>query len=81
MPGFDYNLWVAVFAPAGTPADVVDKINRDVSRVLREPEVRERMAALGAEAMPMSPAEFDKFMRSEMDEAAKVVKAAGIKVQ
>jgi tripartite-type tricarboxylate transporter receptor subunit TctC len=81
LPGFDYNLWVAVFAPAGTPADVVEKINRDVSRVLREPDVKERMAALGAEAMPMSAAEFDKFMRSEMDEAAKVVKAAGIKVQ
>jgi len=81
LPGFDYNLWVAMFAPAGTPADVVDKINRDVNRVLREPEVRDRMASLGAEAMPMSSAEFDKFMRSEMDEAAKVVKAAGIKVQ
>jgi len=81
LPGFDYNLWVAMFAPAGTPADVVDKINRDVNRVLREPEVRERMGSLGAEAMPMSSAEFDKFMRSEMDEAAKVVKAAGIKVQ
>jgi len=81
LPGFDYNLWVALFAPAGTPPDVVDKINRDVNRVLREPEVRERMTALGAEAMPMSPAEFDKFMRSEMDEAAKVVKAAAIKVQ
>jgi tripartite-type tricarboxylate transporter receptor subunit TctC len=81
LPGFDYNLWVAMFAPAGTPADVVDKINRDVNRVLREPEVRERMASLGAEPMPMSSAEFDKFMRSEMDEAAKVVKAGGIKVQ
>jgi tripartite-type tricarboxylate transporter receptor subunit TctC len=81
LPGFDYNLWVAMFAPAGTPADVVDKINRDVNRVLREPEVRERMASLGAEPMPMSSAEFDKFMRNEMDEAAKVVKAAGIKVQ
>ncbi len=81
LPGFDYNLWVALFAPAGTPADVVEKINRDVNRVLREAEVKERMAALGAEAMPMSAAEFDKFMRSEMDDAAKVVKAAGIKVQ
>jgi tripartite-type tricarboxylate transporter receptor subunit TctC len=81
LPGFDYNLWVAMFAPAGTPADVVDKINRDVNRVLREPDVRERIASLGAEAMPMSSAEFDRFMRSEMDEAAKVVKAAGIKVQ
>jgi tripartite-type tricarboxylate transporter receptor subunit TctC len=81
LPGFDYNLWVAVFAPAGTPADVVEKINRDVNRVLRDGEVQQRMAALGAEPMPMTPAEFDRFMRSEMDEAAKVVKAAAIKVQ
>jgi tripartite-type tricarboxylate transporter receptor subunit TctC len=81
LPGFDYNLWIGMFAPAGTPADVIDKINRDVNRVLREPDVRDRMTALGAEAMPMTPAEFDRFMRNEMDDAAKVVKAAGIKVQ
>jgi tripartite-type tricarboxylate transporter receptor subunit TctC len=81
LPGFDYNLWVALFAPAGTPADVVDKINRDVTSVLAEPELKERLAALGAEPMAMSPAEFDRFMRAEMDDAAKVVKAAGIKVQ
>lgn len=81
LPGFDYNLWVGLFAPAGTPADVVEKINRDVNRVLREPDVKERMAALGAEPMAMTPAEFDRFMRSEMDDAAKVVKAAAIKVQ
>ena len=43
LPGFDYNLWVAVFAPAGTPADVVEKINRDINQVLREPEIKERM--------------------------------------
>ena len=81
LQGFDYNLWVGMFAPAGTPADVVDKINRDVNRILREPDVRERLTALGAEAMQMTPAEFDKFMRVEMDESAKVVKAAAIKVQ
>jgi tripartite-type tricarboxylate transporter receptor subunit TctC len=81
LPGFDYNLWVGLFAPAGTPADVVDKINRDVNRVLREPDVKERMAALGAEPMSMTPAEFDRFMRTEMDDAARVVKAGGIKVQ
>jgi len=81
LPGFDYNLWVGVFAPAGVPAEVVDKINRDVNRVLRDNEVRERMGSLGAEAMPMSAAEFDKFMRLEMEESAKVVKAAAIKVQ
>jgi tripartite-type tricarboxylate transporter receptor subunit TctC len=81
LPGFDYTLWVGLFAPAGTPTEVVDKINRDVNRLLAEPDVKERMAALGAEAMPMTPAEFDRFMRAEMDAAAKVVKAAAIKVQ
>jgi len=81
LPGFEYNLWVGLFAPAGTPTDVVDKINRDVNHVLREPDVRERLAALGAEPMPMTPAEFDRFMRAEMEDAAKIVKAAGIKVQ
>ncbi len=81
LQGFEYNLWVGMFAPAGTPPDVVEKINRDVNRVLREPDVRERLMSLGAEAMPMTPAEFDKFMRQEMDDSAKVVKAAGIKVQ
>jgi tripartite-type tricarboxylate transporter receptor subunit TctC len=81
LPGFDYNLWIGMWAPAGTPADVVEKINRDVAHVLAEPDVKERLAALGAEPMPMSPAEFDKFMRAEMDDAAKVVKAAGIKAQ
>ena len=81
LPGFDYNLWVGLFAPAGTPVEVVEKINQDVNRILREVDVRDRMTALGAEAMPMSPAEFDRFLRAEMDDAAKVVKAAGIKVQ
>jgi tripartite-type tricarboxylate transporter receptor subunit TctC len=81
LPGFDYNLWIGMFAPAGTPADVVDKINADVTRALQSQEVRERLAALGAEPMVMTPAEFRKFMRDEMDDAAKVVKAAGIKAQ
>ncbi|HYJ98424.1 MAG TPA: tripartite tricarboxylate transporter substrate binding protein [Burkholderiaceae bacterium] len=81
LPGFDYNLWVGVFAPAGTPTDVIDKINRSVNRVLGEADVQARMAALGAEPMSMNPAEFDRFMRAEMDDAAKVVKAAGIKAQ
>jgi tripartite-type tricarboxylate transporter receptor subunit TctC len=81
LPGFDYNLWVGMFAPAGTPAEVIEKINHDVNRVLGEADVRERLTSLGAEAMPMSAAEFDRFVRAEMEDAAKVVKAAGIKVQ
>jgi len=81
LPGFDYNLWVGVFAPAGTPAEIVDKINKDVARLLQSAEVKERFANLGAEPMPMTPAEFRNFVRVEIDESAKVIKAAGIKAQ
>jgi tripartite-type tricarboxylate transporter receptor subunit TctC len=81
LTGFDYNLWVGVFAPAGTPGDLVEKINRDVLGVLSTPEVKERLAALGADAMPMTPGEFRKFVQEEIVESAKVIKAAGIVVQ
>jgi tripartite-type tricarboxylate transporter receptor subunit TctC len=74
LPGFDYNLWVGLFAPAGTPAAIV-------GHALASPEVKERLTALGAEAMPMTPAEFTKFVGAEIDESGKVIKAANIKVQ
>jgi len=81
LPGFDYNLWVGVFAPAGTPSAIVDKINKDITTVLQTTEVKERFANLGVEPMPMSPAEFTKFVQTEIDDSAKVIKAAGIKAQ
>ena len=81
LPGFDYNLWVGMFAPAGTPADLVERINRDVLRVLQTPEAKERLTALGAEAMPMTPAEFRKFVQDEIADSGKVVKAAGIRIE
>ncbi len=81
LPGFDYNLWVGLFAPAGTAAELVDKINKDVARALQAPDIKERLANLGAEAMPMTPAEFKAFVHAEIDESAKVIKAAGIKAQ
>ena len=81
LPGFDYNLWVGVFAPAGTPPDIVDKINKDIDRALQTPEIKDRLSTLGAEPMPMTPAEFRKFVQTEIDDSAKVIKAAGIKAQ
>jgi tripartite-type tricarboxylate transporter receptor subunit TctC len=81
IPGFDYNLWVGVFAPAGTPPAIVDKINKDIALVLQTADVKERFANMGAEPMPMTPAEFKKFVQTEIDGSAKVIKAAGIKAQ
>ena len=81
LPGFDYSLWVGMFAPAGTPPEVVDKIARDVRTVAQSADVKERFAALGAEPMPMTTSEFKQFVDSEIADSGKVIKAAGIKAQ
>ena len=81
LPAFDYNLWVALFGPASLPADLVTKINADVQKIVALPDIRERLAGLGAEPMPMSAPEFRKFVRDEIQVSEKIVKAAGIVAQ
>ena len=81
MAGFEYTFWNGLWAPAGTPPAVVEKISRDLARVATQPEVRERLAALGAEPMSMTPAEFARFVKSEIDDSARIARAAGIKPQ
>jgi tripartite-type tricarboxylate transporter receptor subunit TctC len=81
LPGFDYSLWVGLFAPAGTPSDVIDKIARDVRSAAESSEVKERLTTLGAEPIPMTPREFKQFVDTEIVESGKVIKAAGIKAQ
>ena len=81
LPAFDYNLWVGLFGPAGMPPELVDRISKDVQRALGSTEIKERLASLGAEPMPMTPAEFRAFTRNDFEVSAKIVKAAGIKAQ
>jgi tripartite-type tricarboxylate transporter receptor subunit TctC len=81
FPKSEYVFWVALLAPAGTPKAVVDRLNAEALKALASPEVKERLAVLGAEPMPMAPAAFDAFLRSETARMADVVKAAGIKAQ
>jgi tripartite-type tricarboxylate transporter receptor subunit TctC len=81
VPGFDYTLWLAMWGPAGMPGEVVDKINKDVNRALASPDVAERLANLGNQPMHMTPAEFTQFVRKEVEDTAKVLKAAGINPQ
>ena len=80
-PGFEFTLWFGLWAPAGTPANVVEKINRDVNRAIADPGVSAQLAKLGNDTMSMTPAEFGKFVRREIGDYAKVIKAAGIKPQ
>lgn len=80
-PKSDYVFWVAMLAPAGTPKAVVDKLNAAALKALASPEVKEKFTTLGAQPMPMSPADFDAFLKSETARMAQVVKAAHIQVQ
>jgi len=80
VPGSDYNFWVGLLAPAKTPRDIVARLNQEALKALQAPEVKERLASLGAEPMVMAPAEFDRYIQEEMASNAKIVKAAGIKV-
>ena len=78
VPGFEFTLWFGLWGPAGMPADIVDKISKDVNRALADPSVRERLAKLGNDPMSMTPAEFSQFVRREVEDYARVIKAAGI---
>ena len=77
----DSALWFGLWAPAGTPADVVQKISGDVRKAIADPGVKEKLVNLGNDTMDMSPAEFAKFVREEVSTYAAVIKAAGIKPQ
>jgi tripartite-type tricarboxylate transporter receptor subunit TctC len=81
FPKSEYTFWVALLAPAGTPKAVVDRLNAEALKALASPEVKEKLAVLGAEPMPMSPSAFDAFLRAETARVAEIVKAAGIKAQ
>jgi tripartite-type tricarboxylate transporter receptor subunit TctC len=79
--GADFGLWFGLWGPAGMAGDMVSKINADVRRALADPVVKERLANLGNAPIDMSAPEFAKFVRSEIDDYQRVVKAAGIKPQ
>ncbi len=76
-----YNFWVGLFAPAGTPPAVIARLNAEVKKALDSPEVKERLAALGSDASPTTPADLDKIVASEVKENAELAKKAGIKLQ
>ena len=80
IPGFDIATWFGLLAPAGTPPDVIAKWNADVVKILKSLDMRERLAAQGAEAAPTTPAEFAAFIAAEIPKYAKIVKASGARV-
>jgi tripartite-type tricarboxylate transporter receptor subunit TctC len=80
IPGFDATSWHGVFAPAGTPKPIVDKMAAEMKRILELPDVKEKLFELGAVASPMTPDDFVKFIDAERAKWADVVKASGAKL-
>ena len=81
VKGAEAPLWFGLWGPGGMPADLVKRINADVRKALADPAVKERLVAGGNDTMDMSPEHFDKLVRTEMDDYARVLKAAGVKPQ
>lgn len=79
--GFVSGSWQGVMAPAGTPKPIIDKLNAEMAKIVRMPDVREKLIALGAEVMVNSPDEFGAWMRSEVANWSKVIKDANIKIE
>lgn len=81
VPGYEASVWYGVGAPKNTPREIIDKLNKEINAGLADPKLKARFADLGDIPMPMSPAEFGKFVADETEKLGKVVKFAGIKVE
>jgi len=79
VPGYEAGGWYGIGVPRHAPAEIVDRLNRDINASLADPKLKARLADLGYATMGSSPAEFGKFIEQEIDKWAKVIKFAGIK--
>jgi tripartite-type tricarboxylate transporter receptor subunit TctC len=79
VPGYEASAWWGIGAPKNTPADIVDKLNREINAALADPKMKARLAELGGTVLPGSPADFGKLIADEIEKWARVVKFAGIK--
>ena len=79
VPGAAFDFWIGVLAPGQTPRAIVHRLHDEFDRAIGSPEVRDRYAKLGAEAMPMSPEQFDAYMRVQLGTLGKLLREAGVK--
>ena len=79
VPGYEASVWFGIGAPKATPAEIVEKLNKEINAGLADPKMQTRLADLGAAVLPGSPSDFGKFITNETEKWAKVIKFAGIK--
>ena len=81
VPGYEATIWLGIMAPAGTPKPIVDKLNAEINKVINKPEVAQAWGKQGAVAMVKTPAQFDSYLRADIEKWARVVKMSGAKAQ
>jgi tripartite-type tricarboxylate transporter receptor subunit TctC len=81
VPGYEVSIWYGIAAPRGTPPKIVEKLNQAVNAVLADPKLQARLAELGGEPMPMTPAQFGKLVAEETERWGKLIRAANIKAE
>jgi tripartite-type tricarboxylate transporter receptor subunit TctC len=81
VPGYESTIWIGIMAPAGTPKAIVDKLNAEINKAIDRPDVKEAWDKQGAVPLKMSPAEFDKYLRADIEKWAHVVKVSGAQAQ
>jgi hypothetical protein len=81
VPGMAFSNWFGFFAPAGTPGEIVDRLNRELNAIVRSPEVQERLRSLGADDAGGTPQQFARVFRDEHDSWKAVIQRAGIKAE
>jgi len=79
-PGYSHVTWIGIFVPAGTPQAIITRLNKEIATALSQPEVRERIAAIGADPVGGSPAEFEAMLKAEYEATGKLVQRIGLKV-
>ena len=81
VPGYEMNPWIGVFAPAGTPTEIVNRLNAEINKSLKTPEVSQALAHQALDAWSSTPAEFDQRLKSDYEKYAKLIKLTGAKVE
>ena len=81
VPGYETSQWYGLCAPKNTPTEIVDKLNKEINAAIADPGMKARLAALGGEPLPGTPAEFGKLIAEETEKWAKVVRTAGLKAE
>ena len=80
LPGYEATLLSGVSAPRNTPADIVERLNKEINAGLADPALKTKLAELGNDTLPMTPADFGKLLADETEKWGKVIRAANIKI-